>query len=85
MALALRPCQSCGRPELPAPSDVPPSETLRAAMVEVLRFSQEFIADDPNGEYSIEDFVDWLAMSAAVTLPRRVGRLPLRSGSASVS
>ena len=34
-------------------------------MIEVLRFSQEFQAIDPHHEYTIEEFVDWLALSCA--------------------
>ena len=78
-AAAERPCPACGRPELPGPSDVPPSETLKAAMVEVLRFSREFRSIDPHGEYSIEDFVDWLALSCVDSAQHYVGKLPLRA------
>jgi hypothetical protein len=49
-------------------------------MVEVLRFSREFRSIDPHGEYTIEDFVDWLALSCAQDVPQHiVGKLPLRS------
>ena len=74
MTVAARPCPSCGRPELPPPSDVPPSSTLKAAMVEVLRFSQESQAIDPHHEYTIEEFVDWLALSCAEARSEPSGR-----------
>jgi hypothetical protein len=73
-----RPCSACGRPELPPPSDIPPSETLRAAMVEVLRFAEEFDALDTE-HYSAVTFADWLALACAIQPQRINGKLPLRS------
>lgn len=46
-------------------------------MVEVLRFGQEFVAIDPTGTYSIEDFIDWMALSCAIPEQRIAGKLRL--------
>lgn len=64
-ATAHRPCSECGRPQLPPPSDVPPSETLRAAIFEVLRFAEEFDHQEPGATYPAVTFADWLALSIA--------------------